>query len=65
MRKKLITQNLLMDLKQLITPKNDDGNVNHRYIPIAQSIVDLAGERVEAQLRRLFAATSVLISERP
>ena len=30
-RKKLITQNLLMDLKQLITPKNDDGSVDHRY----------------------------------
>ena len=52
-----------MDLKQLITPKNDDGNVNHRYIPIAQSIVDLAGERVEAQLRRLYAATSNLEKE--
>ena len=52
-----------MDLKQLITPKNDDGSVNHRYIPIAQSIVDLAGERVEAQLRRLYAATSNLEKE--
>ena len=36
-----------MNLKHLITPKNEDGSVDRRYIPIAQSIVDLAGERVE------------------
>ena len=52
-----------MNLKQLITPKNEDGSVDHRYIPIAQSIVDLAGERVEAQLRKLYAATSDLEKE--
>ena len=52
-----------MNLKQLITPKNEDGSVDHRYIPIAQSIVDLAGEKVEAQLRRLYAATSNLEKE--
>ena len=52
-----------MNLKQLITPKNDDGTVDHRYIPIAQSIVDLAGERVEAQLRKLYAATTDLEKE--
>ena len=45
-----------MNLKQLITPKNEDGSIDHRYIPIAQSIIDLAGERVEAQLRKLYAA---------
>ena len=39
-----------MNLKQLITPKNEDGSVDHRYIPIAQSIVDLVGERVDALL---------------
>ena len=52
-----------MNLKQLITPKNEDGSVDHRYIPIAQSIVDLAGERVEAQLRNLYAATTNLEKE--
>ena len=52
-----------MNLKQLITPKNEDGSVDHRYIPIAQSIVDLAGEPVEAQLRKLYAATSDLEKE--
>ena len=45
-----------MNLKQLITPKNDDGSIDHRYIPMAQSIADLAGERVEAQLRMLYSA---------
>ena len=52
-----------MNLKHLITPKNEDGSIDHRYIPIAQSIVDLAGERVEAQLRRLYAATTNLEKE--
>ena len=52
-----------MNLKQLITPKNEDGSVDHRYIPIAESIVDLAGERVEAQLRKLYAATINLEKE--
>ena len=52
-----------MNLKQLITPKNEDGSVDHRYIPIAESIVDLAGERVEAQLRKLYAATTNLEKE--
>ena len=52
-----------MNLKQLITPKNEDGSVDHRYIPLAQSIADLAGERVEAQLRKLYAATTNLEKE--
>ena len=52
-----------MNLEQLITPKNEDGSVDHRYIPIAQSIVDLAGERVEAQLRKLYATTTNLEKE--
>ena len=52
-----------MNLKQLITPKNEDGSVDYRYTPIAQSIVDLAGERVEAQLRKLYTATNNLESE--
>ena len=49
-----------MNLKHLITPNNDDGSIDHRYISKAQSIVDLAGERVEAQLRKLYAATTNL-----
>ena len=52
-----------MNLKQLITPKIEDGSVDHRYIPIAQSIIDLAGEEVEAQLRKLYAATTNLEKE--
>ena len=52
-----------MNLKQLITPKNEDGSIDHRYIPTAQSIIDLAGERVEAQLRKLYAATTSLEKE--
>ena len=54
---------LPMNLKQLITPKNEDGSIDHRYTPIAQSIADLAGERVEAQLRKLYSATSDLEKE--
>ena len=54
---------LLMNLKQLITPKNEDGSIDHRYIPIAQSIVDLAGKRVESDLRKLYDATNNLEKE--
>ena len=39
-----------MSLRQQITPKNDDGSINHRYVPIAKAIAELAGERVETQL---------------
>ena len=52
-----------MNLKQLITPKNKDGRIDHRYISIAQSIADLAGERVEAQLQKLYSATNNLEKE--
>ena len=45
-----------MRLKQLITPKNDDGSIDHRYVPIAKAIAELAGERVETQLRKLYVA---------
>ena len=43
-----------MNLRKLITPKNEDGSIDHRYVPIAKAIAELAGERVEAQLRKLF-----------
>ena len=52
-----------MNLKQLITPTNEDGSVDHRYIPIAQSIVDRAGGQLEAQLRKLYTATINLEKE--
>lgn len=52
-----------MNLKQLIMPNNEDGSFDHRYIPIAQSIVDLAGERVEAQLRKTYDVTNNLEKE--
>jgi hypothetical protein len=52
-----------MNLRQRITPKNDDGSIDHRYVPIAKAIAELAGERVEAQLRRLYVATNNLEKE--
>ena len=52
-----------MNLQQLVTPKNDDGSLDHRYVPIAKSIVRLAGDRVEAQLRKLFIGTHNLEAE--
>ena len=52
-----------MNLKYLIIPKNEEGSVDPRYIPIAQSIVDLAGARVEAKLRMLYAAKTNLEKE--
>ena len=52
-----------MNLRQQITPKNDDGSIDHRYVPIAKAIAELAGERVEAQLRKLYVATNNLEKE--
>ena len=52
-----------MNLRQQITPKNDDGSIDHRYVPIAKAIAELAGERVEAQLRKLFIGTHNLEKE--
>ena len=52
-----------MNLHQLITPKNDDGSLDHRYVPIAKSIIRVAGSRVEAQLRKLFIGTHNLEKE--
>ena len=52
-----------MNLRQRITPKNDDGSIDHRYVPIAKAIAELAGERVEAQLRKLYVATNNLEKE--
>ena len=47
-----------MNLRQQITPKNDDVSIDHRYVPIAKAIAELAGERVENQLRKLYVATN-------
>ena len=52
-----------MNLKHLITPKNDDGSIDHRYVPVAKAIVELAGERVEAQLHKLYLETNQLEKE--
>ena len=52
-----------MNLKHLITPKNDDGSIDHRYAPVAKAIVELAGERVEAQLHKLYLETNQLEKE--
>lgn len=52
-----------MNLKQLITPKNDDGSINHKYTRLAGSIAELAGERVASQLHKLFVETHNLEKE--
>ena len=52
-----------MNLRQQITPKNDDGSIDHRYVPIAKAITELAGKRVEAQLRKLYVETNKLEKE--
>ena len=50
-----------MNLRQQITPKNDDGSIDHRYVPIAKAITELAGERVEAQLKEKIDKPKILI----
>ena len=52
-----------MNLRQQITPKNDDGSIDHRYVPIAKAIAELAGKRVEAQLHKLYVETNKLEKE--
>ena len=52
-----------MNLVQKITPKNEDGCIDHRYRSIAKAIVDLAGHDVEAQLHNLFVKTHDLERE--
>ena len=52
-----------MNLRQQITPKNDNGSIDHRYVPIAKAIAELAVERVETQLRKLYVATNNLEKE--
>ena len=52
-----------MNLVQQITPKNEDGSIDHRYRSIAKAIVDLAGQVVEDQLHNLFVQTHSLEKE--
>ena len=52
-----------MNLKHLITPKNGDGSIDHLYVPAAKAIAELAGERVETQLRKLYVQTNKLEKE--
>ena len=54
---------LLIDLKQLITPKNDDGSIDHRYQSISNQICGLAGEKCLAKLKEFYEKTSKLESE--
>ena len=52
-----------MDLKYLITPKNDDGSVDHRYQSISNQICGLAGKQCLAKLKEFYEQTSKLESE--
>ena len=52
-----------MNLRQQYTPKNNEGSIDHRYVPIVKAIAELAGERVEAQLRKLYVETYKLEKE--
>ena len=52
-----------MNLKQLITPKNEDGSVDLRYQSIANQICGLAGEKCLTKLKEFYEQTSKLESE--
>ena len=52
-----------MNLEKQITPKNSVGSIDYRYVPITKAIVNLAGERVQVQLRKLFIRTHNLEKE--
>ena len=52
-----------MDIKYLITPKNDDGSVDHRYQSISNQICGLAGKQCLAKLKEFYEQTSKLESE--
>ena len=52
-----------MDLKHLITPKNDDGSIDNRYQSISNQICGLAGEKCLAKLKEFYEKTSKLESE--
>ena len=52
-----------MTLRQLITPKNEDGSIDHRYQSISNEICELAGKQCLAMLEDFFNKTSQLESE--
>ena len=52
-----------MNLKHLITPKNDDRSIDHRYQSISNQICGLAGEKCLAKLKEFYEKTSKLESE--
>ena len=52
-----------MSLKQLITPKNEDGSVDHRYQSIANQICGLAGKKCLTKPKEFYEQTSKLESE--
>ena len=52
-----------MDLKHLITPKNDDGSIDNRYQSISNQICGLAGEKCLEKLKEFYEKTSKLESE--
>ena len=54
---------LLMDLKLLITPKNDDGSIDYRYQFITSQICRLAGEKCLSKLEEFYEQTSKIESE--
>ena len=49
-----------MNLVQQITPKNEDGSIDHRYRSMAKAIVDCAGERCVKLLEDFYKKTSQL-----
>ena len=52
-----------MNLVQLITPKNEDGSIDHRYRSIIKDVVDLAGSRCVDMLADFYEKTSQLEKE--
>ena len=52
-----------MNLRQLITPKNEDGSIDHRYQSISSEICGLAGEECLAKLEEFYRKTSQIEAE--
>ena len=49
-----------MNLEQLITPKREDGDIDHRYRGIVKDVINLAGNRCVDVLREFYEKTSQL-----
>ena len=52
-----------MNIEQLITPKNEDGSVDHRYQSIVNQICELAGEKCLERLEEFYEKMRKLESE--